>query len=249
MAFGIARRDRVKGGVAAIAVTAALGWALIAGLGVRFAGGGEASLLTFEVTPDPPQPRKRERIVPDPRRDPRPEGEAAPPNLKSQRTEIVAPPVLTLPTPVIATDIAGPGADATQGAAILPGPGTGSGGEGDGTGSGRQGNGSGGGDGDETPPEWVRGRIRDSDYPRALEEAGIGGTVGVRYLVQVNGRATDCEVTRSSGSRGLDTITCRLIEERFRYRPSRDARGRPVVAALVEDHHWVVEDEGPAERR
>jgi protein TonB len=39
----------------------------------------------------------------------------------------------------------------------------------------------------------------------------------------------------------LDALTCRLIRERFRFRPSRDGRGRPVPALVRETHEWVFE--------
>jgi protein TonB len=71
--------------------------------------------------------------------------------------------------------------------------------------------------------------------------------VGVRYLVWTDGRVRDCEITRSSGSAELDATTCRLIEARFRFRPSRDARGRTVPAVIVENHSWMIRRE-PAEQ-
>jgi protein TonB len=40
----------------------------------------------------------------------------------------------------------------------------------------------------------------------------------------------------------LDETTCRLIEERFRFEPSRDRSGRPVRSRIVENHEWDVED-------
>ena len=96
----------------------------------------------------------------------------------------------------------------------------------------RSGTGDGAGDGagdGGTPPRHVRGRLRDSDYPRGLGEAGIEGTVSVRYAVAVDGRVSDCAIAHSSGSVVLDATTCRLIEQRFRLSPSRDAAGRRCV--------------------
>ena len=105
---------------------------------------------------------------------------------------------------------------------------------------GSSGDGDGGGM-DETPPVHVRGRLRDADYPGDVGEAGFQGTVSVKFLVWVDGRVRDCTVTRSSGNATLDATTCRLIEQRFRYRPSRDADGRAVPAWIVENHQWVIE--------
>jgi protein TonB len=240
------RVERSRSALAAATLTAALGYALIAGLALGRSASPEDALAIFEVGPDPPPP-PREELKPHRRQSSRREGAASPPNLRSEPTEIVAPePVLPLSvTPVIAAPIAGVGSDPSAGSADVAGPGTGSGGRGDGRGSGGEGDGSGDG-GAETPPRWVRGQLKDSDYPDTAADAGISGTVGVRYLVWTDGRVRDCEVTRSSGSPELDATTCRLIEARFRFRPSRDESGRPVPAVIVENHSWMIHQE-PAE--
>jgi protein TonB len=228
-------RDRSLAAAGAAIVVAAIGAALILGLGLTTSEGRDAALALFTVVPDPPPP---DPVVPDPARSRKPEGEASPPNLKAQPTEIVAPVTAPTPQPVAAAPIAGVGSDPSAGAAAISGPGTGAGGEGDGRGSGGDGDGTGGGDGDDTPPIWRSGRLKFSDYPAALTDTGIGGTVAVRYLVWTDGRVTKCDVTRSSGNALLDATTCRLIRERFRFRPSRDPRGKPVPAILVENHEW-----------
>jgi protein TonB len=245
MAFGdSSRRDRILSGVAAGAVQAALIYALVMGLVVRNAPSLVESLDIFAVAPPPPAP---ERTIPERQRSHRREGAASPRNLRSQATEIVAPDpivVLPVPPPVVAAPVANTGADASQGASDLPGPGTGSGGIGNGTGSG--GSGDGDGDGYDTPPRLKKGRIKDSDYPRGAAEAGASGNVSVRYLIELDGRATHCVITRSSGNAELDETTCRLIEQRFRYEPWRDSRGRPVLGYVVRDNTWVL-DHVPAD--
>jgi protein TonB len=50
---------------------------------------------------------------------------------------------------------------------------------------------------------------------------------------------TSCTVTRSSGVAELDALTCRLIRERFRYRPSTDRYGRPIADEVEGEHDWV----------
>lgn len=240
------RAERSRSALAAAALTVALGYALIAGLALGGGVSSEEALAIFEVGPDPPPP-PREELKPHRLQSSRREGAASPPNLRSEPTEIVAPePVVPLPPPpVIAAPIAGVGSAPSAGSAEVRGPGTGSGGEGDGRGSGGEGDGSGDG-GAETAPRWMRGQLKDSDYPEAAADAGIGGTVGVRYLVWTDGRVRDCEVTRSSGSAELDATTFRLIESRFRFRPSRDENGRAVPAVIVENHSWMIHQE-PAE--
>ena len=61
------------------------------------------------------------------------------------------------------------------------------------------------------------------------------------FDVQVNGRATNCRVTESSGNADLDARTCELIEKRFRYKPAVDAQGRPVVSEEGWRQTWWLE--------
>lgn len=233
------RGDRIKSGAIAITLQGIIGYALIAGLAMGFPQGMTETLHTFTVLPAPSPPLP-EKIVPHRVVSKKAEGAASPPNLRSKATEIVAPPPIVpppLPPTIVAAEKPGIGNQATSGNADIPGPGTGSGGVGDGTGSGRYGNGDGNG-GREIPPRQTKG-IKRGDYPSDLSDAGIGGTVGVRYVVTVAGRATECEVTRSSGNRALDMRTCELIELRFRFKPSRDEDGQAVQSILVHDYSWI----------
>lgn len=235
------RIDRVHAGVAAVIVQAALGYALITGLVVRFPESVPDALKLFAVTP-PPLPPAKEPVTPPRETVSRPQGAASPPNLRATATPIVVPPpVVLIPVPpqVIVAEKANTGAAPISGASTIAGPGTGSGGQGDGTGSGGAGDGDGSGGG--APLRQIAGRITGNDYPRRPFEAGIGGTLFVRYIVGVRGRVTDCTVTRSSGNAELDAATCRLITERFRFKPRRNAAGKPVPAVITEDHTWVVD--------
>ena len=243
-------RDRLVSAAGAVALPALGILALLHGLAISFPRVIDDELASFAVSVDPPPP-PIVRIEPARQRIKRPEGAAAPPNLRSVATEIAAPePVVVTPPPpplVVVAPVPSIGADATSGASDRVGPGTGAGGIGNGRGSGSGGDGDGGGWEDETPPRWVSGRLRFSDLPDDWDRAGNGRPVEVRYTVGVDGRARDCRIDRSSGSRQIDALTCRLIEQRFRYRPSRDARGRAVPSTIVESHSWF-EEEDPDER-
>jgi len=243
-------RERIGGAAAALTMTCALGIVLALGLAVRERlPPDEAGVALFEVLPEPKPKPKPERM---PERNTRPSGEAAPPNLRSRATEIAAPkPVVPIEVQPLVTAAEKPAdrADATSGAADVAGPGTGAGGQGDGFGGGGRGDGDGAGDPDATPPRQTHGRIRDSDYPEDLADAGIGGRVTVLFLVQTDGRVPECDVVGSSGIPRLDTLTCRLIRERFRFRPSRDGKGRPVPALVRETHEWVFERLPPEPNR
>jgi periplasmic protein TonB len=213
--------------------------------------------------PAPPPPPAQSDGSPQPLRpaDPRPEGAASPPNLEARPSPVVAPDPIVPPIadpPVTASPTPRDGFQRSAGAAPVIGPGTGSGGIGDGSGSGRGGSGAGGGgggggDGDgwagASPPRRIRGAISDRDYPAAAGEAGIGGLVEVRYAVETDGRVGECLVERSSGSRVLDDTTCRLIRQRFVFRPARDRRGNAIRSWIVQDHHWDIEDLPPEPER
>lgn len=156
---------------------------------------------------------------------------------------LASPPAVAPPAPVVVPSIAVP--TPTTGTVPLAGGANGSGsGGGGGNGNGQGGSGDGLGD-DGTPPEQVGGRISDRDYPRQLSDAGISGTVGVRYRVGSDGRVSDCRITHSSGSGALDSLTCGLIERRFRFHPARDGDGRPVPSLIVENHSWIIPAAAP----
>ena len=110
---------------------------------------------------------------------------------------------------------------------------------GSGAGGGTGGQGYGGDDEGGTDLVQIAGEIRSSDYPRDLRERGIGGRVGMIFTVGTDGRVTSCTITRSSGVPELDALTCRLIRERFRYRPSTDRYGRPIPDEVEGEHDWV----------
>ena len=109
------------------------------------------------------------------------------------------------------------------------------------------GNGAGGGNGtagsgeDEggSDLELIAGDIYNSDYPPNLANAGIGGRVSVTIAVGTDGRVTGCRVTRSSGNTQLDSLTCRIIQQRYRFRPSTDRYGRPVPDEADVDQDWI----------
>ena len=86
----------------------------------------------------------------------------------------------------------------------------------------------------------VKGRLKNSDYPRSARKAGAEGTVHVRFLVNPDGHVGGCTVTKSSGHAALDATTCRLIKRRFRYRPARDAQGRATSDVVVGEQLWWI---------
>ena len=215
---------------AVVLVHVAFGWALLAGLNVDVRHPVELITRMVEIDlpppppPPPPPPVKRARATKAaaaPATHDRLGGSTGP--ARKPRPTPVAPVVAKSPTPT-------PGGTAGHGTAIGSGSGGGTGGNGTGSG-----NGAGG-----TDLEQIAGEIRPSDYPKAALKAGVGGRVEFRFTVSASGRVTSCAITRSSGNAELDATTCRIIIQRFRYRPSTDAAGRPRADEVEGDHVWSV---------
>ena len=221
---------------------------LVLGLDVRRTAESAVRLVSLELTaPPPPPPNRPERPQTPHARQPAPRHEASPRNLRNQATPVVAPPVqpLILPPPVIAAPLAGPGTAANTGASSLVGPGEGAGGIGNGNGGGGSG-GTGDGDGDGEPvvgPRQVGGKLSYHDLPEGVLGEGQEAAVAVVFAVNPNGTASDCRAERPSGYPALDGLACRLIEQRFRFKPAKDRHGKPVRSWVAETHTWVARAE------
>lgn len=207
----------------------------------------ESLVALTPVPPDPPRPRPTPSPTPPPKlqadkaQTSRKKNEASAANLRNQATAVFAPvlPPLRQPPPVVAAPRPAAGDAANTGASNRVGPGQGAGGVGNGTGGGGNGDGDGDGYADAvTRPIQIKGKLRWSDLPRDLRQSHRGGELELVYRVNVDGSVSDCRVTQSSGLPSLDAQTCRLITERFRFRPSRDASGRAVPSNIIERHGW-----------
>jgi periplasmic protein TonB len=237
MAFrGTGEWDRAASAVTVAAIHALLAYGLLQGLQ------GEQPLSSARPLPPPLALLHVDLPAATPAKSAtaRPEGAAAPPNREAIPTPVTAP-RRALETPLPTAPVADEGDAPAVGAAPLPGPGTGSGGIGDGPGSGSLGSGRGGAGGLSRKPELVSGRIQNTDYPRAAAQARAGGDVTVRLDLSETGRVTACTLLRSSGHAALDETTCRLIRERFRYRPALDREGSPVSASVGWRQSWWLE--------
>jgi len=87
--------------------------------------------------------------------------------------------------------------------------------------------------------------VSDSDYPASAIAAHEEGTTRFRLNIGADGTVTRCTVTASSGSTALDETTCRIMVERARFIPARDARGRAVTDSTVGALRWVIPEEEP----
>ena len=243
----LARREKFVSALAAFATVLLIAVMLVFGLRVVQQAPMRETLVSIGLLPEKPPDRKpRMQVRPSPTRAAR--HEASPPNLRNKATQIVALPVtpLIVPPPVVTTSQAGIGQAASAGAADTPGPGQGAGGVGNGNGGGGDGDGDGGdgaGGGAVVGPRRTKGRLSFGDLPEGLLPAGSTGKVEVLYRVNIDGSVSDCRAERSSGIPALDQLTCQLIEQRFRFRPARDRRGRSVPSMIIESHSWIIPPE------
>ena len=225
-------RERAYALAAVAVVQLALAYALLSGFRVDIARSSEFVSRLIEVSlrrpPVPVPPPVPLRSKPDHHTSSAPKAELKPLGGSPGPQPAHAPPSIA---PVVAVRplVAPSGGGAGTGPAFGNGAGGGSGGQGYGD-----------SDGGGTDLEQIAGEITPRDYPRHLREAGIGGTVGILFTVGVNGRVTRCAVARSSGVPELDALTCRLIQQRFIYRPSTDRYGRPVSDEVEGEHEWEV---------
>lgn len=182
--------------------------------------------------PPPPQPKTQHEKAAS--------GAPAPPGPKAEAAPLaVAIPVAVPSLP--ASILPATGTAASSGAASS-GTGTGAGGAGNGTGGGGDGSGNGGRAREGTDPIVIRGTFRQSDYPKELRATGPKGVTWADVIVGVNGRVTSCRITKPSGIPLFDARTCQILLERFRYRPARDAQGRPVAAPDSFSVDWDYQD-------
>ena len=230
------RGDRVIAIILVALVHIGLALVLLNGFTVRIDPHAQSSLQLIDVRlppplpppPPPPPPKQMHKV----RREAAakavvaPKGGTKAPERIKRAAPVVPIPKIVLPTAKVASG----GGNAGRG-----GPSAGFG-----AGGGQGGNGDGDGDGEGgSDLTQIAGGIGPQDYPPSLRDRGVGGRVFMTFTVAPNGRVTRCSVTRSSGVPELDQLTCRLIQQRFVYRPSTDRNGRPIVSEVDYDHMWI----------
>ncbi len=136
--------------------------------------------------------------------------------------------IATAPAPKVAST-----GDANNSGTGDAGAGTGAGGQGSGSG------GSGQGGGLVRKAEKIAGEINSArDYPRQTRDLRIDGAVTIYLTVGTDGRARNCRVQRASRDAQADAITCRLAEQRFRFKPATDAAGNLVESTYGWRQKW-----------
>jgi protein TonB len=193
------------------------------------------ALSVFNVTVPPPDPPSVPKPPPQPQAQPD-EGAAGDEGRKAIPREVAAPkakiPISQQPVPPIAST-----GNANSAGAAERGTGTGAGGAGDGLGSGRGGNGRGGMV--VRGVEKIAGDINSArDYPKKSRDLRLGHSVTIVVGVGTDGRVTDCRISQPSPDPAADAITCRLAQERFRFRPAMNGAGEAVAGKYAWRQRW-----------
>ena len=87
----------------------------------------------------------------------------------------------------------------------------------------------------------LQGLFGTDDYPAAALDNEEEGRTSVRLTIGANGRVADCQVSSSSGSRALDSATCRVIRSRARFTPAMDSNGNPTSDTFSQTIVWRLE--------
>jgi len=85
---------------------------------------------------------------------------------------------------------------------------------------------------------YLGGYVTPEDYPLSALNAGAEGTTTFKLQISEAGRPTGCTIVRSSGSADLDNTTCRIMMQRARFRPAKDALGNATAGTLVHRIQW-----------
>jgi protein TonB len=91
----------------------------------------------------------------------------------------------------------------------------------------------------------VQASITIDDYPAAAAREGAEGTVLTRFVVDRSGQPTNCVIAQSSGNAALDEVSCRIVIERFRFEPARNAAGRRIEETHQQRFVWQLPDPIP----
>jgi protein TonB len=190
-----------------------LGYAIVTGLAYNVIKKAAEDLKTFDVEEEPPPPEETPPPPPENIPDVPPPVVAPPPII---RTNVAPPPVVSVPVapPVVITPTAPPAPPAPPPPRIVP---------------------------PKSAVGNLQGLISTDDYPQTALENEEQGTVSVRLGIGTNGRVTDCSVTGSSGSRTLDSTTCRILKSRARFTPATDQNGSPTSGSFSQRITWRIQ--------
>ncbi|MBL9069411.1 MAG: energy transducer TonB [Sphingopyxis sp.] len=89
---------------------------------------------------------------------------------------------------------------------------------------------------DGSPARWVA----TDDYPLEELRRDIQGTVAFQLKIDSKGAVENCLILHSSKSAVLDQLACKLLRERAKFKPARDANDQPVASFYVNRVRWQI---------
>jgi protein TonB len=194
-----------------------LGYAIVTGLAYNVVKEKLEDLKTFDVEDEPPPPEEEPPPPEDTPLPPPPEMSAPPPLVNlAPPSPVQAPPTpLTPPPPAPPVYQPAPPAPPAPPPPRISQP--------------------------KSAVGSLQGLIRSDDYPESAIQNDEQGTVTVVLTVGTNGRVSDCSVAGSSGSRSLDSTTCRVLRSRAKFTPAQDSAGNPTTGTVRQAIKWVLQ--------
>lgn len=89
-------------------------------------------------------------------------------------------------------------------------------------------------------PVRIAGSIGEDDYPATALRNEEQGRVYARLTIDKRGRVTRCLPDGATAT--LREATCRLILERFKFRPARNNRRKRVESTVTQPFDWRIPD-------
>ncbi len=84
----------------------------------------------------------------------------------------------------------------------------------------------------------IAGSIAADDYPQAAQNIGESGTVTARFVIDARGQVIACTTNTQVALPNLSAGTCAIIQQRFRFTPAQDAKGKPVSETRTQRVTW-----------
>ena len=85
--------------------------------------------------------------------------------------------------------------------------------------------------------------VTTNDYPTRELREELEGTTRYRLAISAEGRVTNCSVTASSGSAGLDRAACDNLQRRARFEPATDENGARTAGSYSGTVTWRIPEE------
>jgi len=94
------------------------------------------------------------------------------------------------------------------------------------------------------PEQPLHGLFSPGDYPITALYKQESGAVRVVFLVNAQGRVSDCSVENTSGVPALDLMSCYVLQTRAAFHPAKASDGKPIRSGYCQAIRWSVLPDG-----